>query len=58
MLQFQDRVSQILAQVTQALRSGDAPLERMAESYTTDEQRQIHEGLEAEAVAPREVTFF
>lgn len=58
MLQFQDRVSQILAQVTQAMRSGDAPLERMAESYTTDEQRQIHEGLEAEAVAPREVTFF
>jgi methyl-accepting chemotaxis protein len=33
-------------------------LEKMAESYTTDEQRRIHQGLEAQAVAPQEVTFF
>jgi methyl-accepting chemotaxis protein len=33
-------------------------LQQMASSYTTDEQRRIHEGLEAETVAPREVTFF
>lgn len=58
MLQFQDRVSQILAHVTEAMRSGDEPLERQADKYTTDEQRRIHEGLEAQAVAPREVTFF
>lgn len=74
-LQFQDRVSQILAQVVGAMQqraaSADtaAPdalaedvererLQQMASSYTTDEQRRIHEGLEAETVAPREVTFF
>jgi len=33
-------------------------LEKMAESYTTEEQRRIHQGLEAQAVAPQEVTFF
>jgi len=33
-------------------------LEKMAESYTTDEQRRIHQGLEAQTVAPQEVTFF
>jgi len=58
MLQFQDRVSQILSQVAGAMRNGDAPLDSLADSYTTDEQRKIHAGLEAEAVAPREVTFF
>jgi methyl-accepting chemotaxis protein len=70
-LQFQDRVSQILSQVATTMRqfSADADgangdelaarrLEKMSESYTTDEQRRIHEGLEAKAVAPQEVTFF
>jgi methyl-accepting chemotaxis protein len=73
-LQFQDRVSQILAQVSTTIRQygeGDAQasdgsddelarrrLEKMAQSYTTDEQRRIHEGLEAQTVAPQEVTFF
>ena len=33
-------------------------LEKMTETYTTDEQRRIHEGLEAQAVAPQAVTFF
>lgn len=77
-LQFQDRVSQILAQIVSAMQlmaeSGgadeadgdpdmDSPadsgrLARMASTYTTDEQRRIHEGREAESAAPREVTFF
>lgn len=74
-LQFQDRVSQILAQVVGAMQQGDSAgaasgtdplaadveqerLQQMASTYTTDEQRRIHEGLEAETVAPREVTFF
>lgn len=72
-LQFQDRVSQILAQIVGAMQlmadtgAGDdvrgaaaepAALDRLASTYTTDEQRRIHEGLEAEDVAPREVTFF
>jgi len=33
-------------------------LERMASTYTTDEQRRNHAGIAVEAVAPREVTFF
>lgn len=33
-------------------------LAKMASGYTTEEQRRIHEGLEAETVAPREVDFF
>jgi len=33
-------------------------LEQMASSYTTDEQRRIHAGLEAGAVTPGEATFF
>ena len=33
-------------------------LDRMASGYTTEEQRRIHQGLEAETVAPREVDFF
>lgn len=75
-LQFQDRVSQILAQIVGAMEQADAPaesaapsdsnvvhlearrLEHMATSYTTDEQRRIHAGLEAEAVTPGEATFF
>lgn len=72
-LQFQDRVSQILAHVVQAMQAADAipdlgedagdgdrtqRLEQMSNSYTTEEQRRIHAGLEAEAVAPREVDFF
>ncbi|MGC3980657.1 MAG: methyl-accepting chemotaxis protein [Steroidobacteraceae bacterium] len=69
-LQFQDRVSQILAQVSQAMIQSDGPqhpgvvdlgqkrLDKLATAYTTDEQRRIHAGLEAEAVKPREVSFF
>lgn len=77
-LQFQDRVSQILAQISSAMQQADEPgegadplledveradaekqrLDRMASSYTTEEQRRIHEGLEADTVAPREVDFF
>jgi len=33
-------------------------LEKMTETYTTDEQRRIHEGLETKAVEPQAVTFF
>jgi methyl-accepting chemotaxis protein len=71
-LQFQDRVSQILTQVSHAMNSFDASdarsadsggatssgLEEMAKGYTTDEQRRIHEGLEAGVVKPQEITFF
>jgi methyl-accepting chemotaxis protein len=73
-LQFQDRMSQILAHVVinmQQLREAElaaaegdgseqsrAYLERMKESYTTEEQRQLHEGQAAQAVSPQEVTFF
>jgi methyl-accepting chemotaxis protein len=73
-LQFQDRVSQILSHVASSMRelgAADATrsgehsdelarrsLETMAASYTTDEQRRIHEGLEAQAVEPQQVTFF
>ncbi len=72
-LQFQDRVSQILAQLTHTMRqfstmdaaaaatgssSSDAQLEQMAATYTTDEQRRIHDGMDAAAVAPTAATFF
>jgi methyl-accepting chemotaxis protein len=72
-LQFQDRVSQILSQVATSMRNFDAvttadaavntetarkQLEEMSASYTTEEQRRIHEGLEAQAVQPQQVTFF
>jgi methyl-accepting chemotaxis protein len=65
-LQFQDRVSQILAQLSAAMAAADSladdlaahELDEMASTYTTDEQRRIHAGLEVEAVAPQEVTFF
>jgi len=68
-LQFQDRVSQILSQLATTMKQfGSAgaqsshesrdQLERMASTYTTDEQRRNHAGIAVEAVAPREVTFF
>ncbi len=73
-LQFQDRVSQILQHVIGSMQevqelpaaSGSqeageqakAHLDRMASTYTTDEQRRIHRGLEAQSVAPQDVTFF
>ncbi len=75
-LQFQDRVSQILAQVVSTMNelaqshSGGAGrsasvseraqehMQRMMSSYTTDEQRRNHQGVETQVVAPQEVTFF
>jgi methyl-accepting chemotaxis protein len=61
-LQFQDRVSQILAQVAGALERADQQVElspeELADGYTTDEQRQIHAGEEAGVVKPQDVTFF
>ncbi|HEY0341405.1 MAG TPA: methyl-accepting chemotaxis protein [Steroidobacteraceae bacterium] len=33
-------------------------MDKMARTYTTDEQRQLHRGLESQAAAPQEVTFF
>ena len=73
-LQFQDRVSQILSQVTTAMQQFCEPAEestggnvvelarerlaRMASSYTTEEQHRNHQGLVADTVAPKEVTFF
>jgi methyl-accepting chemotaxis protein len=72
-LQFQDRVGQILAQVVGTMNDLSVPhdaaaagtteraqqhLQRMMRGYTTEEQRQIHHGLEAEAVAEQEVTLF
>lgn len=65
-LQFQDRVSQILAQLSAAINAADQlrgdlagqDLEAMADTYTTDEQRRIHAGQDVQAAAPQEVTFF
>jgi methyl-accepting chemotaxis protein len=67
-LQFQDRVSQILRQVTSSMEqamvhrasgaAGDAAVDHMMNTYTTEEQRRNHQGLEPQAVAPQEVTFF
>ena len=74
-LQFQDRVSQILAQVsasmddlsTQAGHSGSTEeserlakehAERMVSTYTTEEQRLNHQGIETTAVEQSAVTFF
>lgn len=65
-LQFQDRVSQILAQLSAAISAADQlrgdlagqDLEAMADTYTTDEQRRIHAGQDVQAAAPQEVTFF
>ena len=72
-LQFQDRVGQILAQVVSTMNelatpedtahagSGEraqAHMQKMMRSYTTEEQRRNHEGLQTQSVAPQEVTFF
>jgi methyl-accepting chemotaxis protein len=73
-LQFQDRVGQILQHVVSAMRqTQNLPgtsagvsaqeqvarhMESMARTYTTDEQRRLHRGLEAQATAPQDVTFF
>jgi methyl-accepting chemotaxis protein len=65
-LQFQDRVSQILAQLVNAMTAADSlvrgldahQLDAMAGTYTTDEQRRIHAGLDVQAAAPQDVTFF
>jgi methyl-accepting chemotaxis protein len=73
-LQFQDRVGQILQNVVSSMSQveqlpvelgGDdtakqvrGHMESMARTYTTDEQRQLHRGLEAQAAVPQEVTFF
>jgi len=35
-----------------------AHLEKMAQAYTTEEQRRIHAGLDPQAVAPQDVTLF
>jgi methyl-accepting chemotaxis protein len=73
-LQFQDRVGQILQNVVTSMdqveqlpvESGDSDadeqirghMESMARTYTTDEQRQLHRGMDAQAAVPQEVTFF
>jgi methyl-accepting chemotaxis protein len=65
-LQFQDRVSQILSQISSAMQAADSlssdiadiSLDQVASGYTTDEQRQIHAGKDAQTVAPQAVTFF
>lgn len=83
-LQFQDRVSQILSQVSSAMQQFGGPagqavaaddqatgktageadeltrrrLEKMTDTYTTEEQHRIHQGLAVNAVAPQEITFF
>jgi methyl-accepting chemotaxis protein len=62
-LQFQDRVSQILAQLSRAMResgsvAADGQLELMKHQYPTDEQLRIHDGLDAEMAAPQSATFF
>jgi methyl-accepting chemotaxis protein len=74
-LQFQDRVGQILAQVSasmddlsaQAVNSASAEdaaqlanehAERMVSTYTTEEQRRNHQGIETTAVEQSAVTFF
>jgi methyl-accepting chemotaxis protein len=72
-LQFQDRVSQILAQVVSSIgQMADwagsdlapahaderAQIAQMMGSYATEEQRRNHQGLAVDAVAPQAVTFF
>ena len=73
-LQFQDRVGQILQHVVDSMEqaeelpdtveSGSAQehvqrhLDKMARTYTTEEQRRLHRGLESQVIAPQEVTFF
>lgn len=73
-LQFQDRTSQILAQVIAAMKELEASgarsataeaggavrehLERMASTYTTDEQRRNHRGTAPRSGTSQDVTFF
>jgi len=72
-LQFQDRVSQILAQVVSSIGqmtdwagSDVAPpdanereqISQMLGSYATEEQRRNHQGLAVDTVAPNAITFF
>jgi methyl-accepting chemotaxis protein len=63
-LQFQDRVGQILSHVVKSIGQVDASADRgdslreMAQSYTTEEQRRIHDGVAAIAVTPQAVDFF
>jgi methyl-accepting chemotaxis protein len=73
-LQFQDRTSQILGQVIDAMHSVSALqgidgagslqeeaakcLERMVGGYTTEEQRRNHAGLQTADLAPQATTFF
>jgi methyl-accepting chemotaxis protein len=33
-------------------------LEKMARTYTTEEQRRLHRGLESQVIAPQDITFF
>ena len=67
-LQFQDRVGQILSHVVQSIgrvdesgssgADGGDSLDGMVQSYTTEEQRRIHDGLPATAAAPQAVDYF
>lgn len=71
-LQFQDRTGQILQHVVDSMHQvQDLPsdgrnaqeqvrqhMENMARSYTTEEQRRLHRGLESQAIEPQDVTFF
>ena len=72
-LQFQDRVSQIMAQVVSSIgqmadwagsdiaspQADQAEqIDRMLSSYATEEQRRNHQGLAVDAAAPQAVTFF
>lgn len=73
-LQFQDRVGQILQHVVNSMShaqelpvaaaGGSAReqvqehMDNMARTYTTEEQRRLHRGLESQAIEPQEVTFF
>jgi methyl-accepting chemotaxis protein len=71
-LQFQDRVGQILQHVVSAMQQAEripvnggnaaeqvrAHMDSMARTYTTDEQRRLHRGLDTQAAVPQDVTFF
>jgi len=71
-LQFQDRVGQILQHVVSAMQQAEqipvnggnaaeqvrAHMDSMARTYTTDEQRRLHRGLDTQAALPQDVTLF
>jgi methyl-accepting chemotaxis protein len=70
-LQFQDRVGQILQHVVDSMEQAEElaetveagadvqeHMDKMARTYTTEEQRRLHRGLESQVIAPQEVTFF